>query len=61
MTKRIENTAYHEAGHAVAFYLTDRRFEYVSIKPDRKSSEDHIVLGSVMQSEETSSFEWGSM
>jgi len=26
--------AYHEAGHAVAYWLTDRMFEYVTIEPD---------------------------
>jgi hypothetical protein len=32
---RIERTAYHEAGHAVAAYLRHLRFTNVSIVPDR--------------------------
>jgi len=32
--KRLEATAYHEAGHAVAGYLLRRRFEYVTIVPE---------------------------
>ncbi len=30
------NTAYHEAGHAVAAYVVGQTFEYVTIKPDRE-------------------------
>jgi hypothetical protein len=32
--KRSEITAYHEAGHAVAFYLLHKRFKHVTIKPE---------------------------
>jgi len=32
--KRSEITAYHEAGHAVAFYLLHKRFKYVTIEPE---------------------------
>ncbi len=32
--RRSEITAYHEAGHAVAFYLLHKRFKYVTIKPE---------------------------
>jgi hypothetical protein len=32
---RVERTAYHEAGHAVAAYLRHLRFTSVSIVPDR--------------------------
>lgn len=37
MAKKVDKekraTAYHEAGHAIACYLSDRKFEYVTIKP----------------------------
>jgi len=47
---RIERTAYHEAGHAVAAYLRHWRFTGISIVPDRYTlgrcffSEREIVL-----------------
>lgn len=31
--RRSEVTAYHEAGHAVAFYLLHKKFKYVTISP----------------------------
>ena len=40
MTKRIpklKRTAYHEAGHAVAYCALGRRFDYVDIVPDEHS------------------------
>lgn len=33
-TKRLERTAYHEAGHAVARYVLHGRLRYVTIVPD---------------------------
>lgn len=33
-SKKLECTAYHEAGHAVAAYRQHLRFRYVTIKPD---------------------------
>ena len=45
MNKRVKGngaTAYHEAGHAVAYILTNRKFKYVTIKPDETS------MGSLM-------------
>jgi len=41
MNKRIKDdaaTAYHEAGHAAAYILTNRKFKHVTIKPDEDSS-----------------------
>jgi len=35
--KRIEATAYHEAGHAVCNLLLGKAFEYVTIVPDEDS------------------------
>ena len=35
--KRLEKTAYHEAGHVVAAYCVGRGFRYVSIEPGENS------------------------
>ena len=32
--KRLLRAAYHQAGHTVAYLLTNRPFEYVTITPD---------------------------
>ena len=55
---RIERTAYHEAGHAVAAYLRHWRFTGISIVPDRYTlgrcffSEREIVLRTLDQDPE---------
>jgi hypothetical protein len=41
--RRLERTAYHEAGHAVIALVLNRRFRYVTIRP----SEDGESLGRV--------------
>lgn len=41
MTKRIQRTAYHEAGHAVACIAKGRKFKYVTISP-KDGSRGHI-------------------
>ena len=33
-SKRLLRAAYHQAGHTVAYLLTNRPFEYVTIRPD---------------------------
>lgn len=35
-TNKKKATAYHEAGHALAYILLDRKFRYVTIKPDKE-------------------------
>lgn len=37
MSRKIERTAYHEAGHAVASYHLHVAFSYISITPDEDS------------------------
>jgi ATP-dependent Zn protease len=37
MSMKIERTAYHEAGHAVASYHLHVAFSYISITPDEDS------------------------
>ena len=32
--KRLLRAAYHQAGHTVAYLLTNRPFEYVTVRPD---------------------------
>lgn len=45
MKKSIVSTAYHEAGHAVAYILTNKRFKYVTIVPTK--SKDAYEPGSL--------------
>lgn len=35
--KQREATAYHEAGHALAYLLTGWKFKYITIKPDKET------------------------
>lgn len=37
MKKKIENTAYHEAGHVFAFWKLDFLFEYVTINKEKNN------------------------
>lgn len=37
MNKKLESTAHHEAGHAIACILTNQRFKVVTINPDTDS------------------------
>lgn len=37
MKSKLERTAYHEAGHAVVSYWTERAITVVSIKPDKEA------------------------
>ena len=48
--KRIERTAYHEAGHVLLAYLLRKAFKYVTIEPDGDS------LGYVLYYEFSESF-----
>ena len=41
--KKLEKTAYHEAGHAVAAFLLRKRFSYVTIESGEDSL-GHIIL-----------------
>jgi hypothetical protein len=43
ITKKLESTAYHEAGHAVMAYHVRRRFKYVTIEQEEDSL-GHILL-----------------
>jgi hypothetical protein len=50
----IESIAHHEAGHAVAAYLTDTEFEYVTIEPnDRVGGHVRLILDTNMVREHT--------
>jgi ATP-dependent Zn protease len=55
-TKKLLSTAYHEAGHALAYLLTNRKFKYLTIIP-KENSLGHIShkLGNRFN------FEYGSM
>jgi hypothetical protein len=37
MSKKLEATAYHEAGHAVGYLAQFRRFNYVTIEPEENT------------------------
>lgn len=45
MVKRKENIAYHEAGHALSYLLTNRKFRYATIKPNPKENTYGCVVG----------------
>jgi len=48
--KKVEKTAYHEAGHAVAAFEMKRSFRHVTIEPDEES------LGHIMYTKFRDSF-----
>lgn len=57
--KKIESVAFHEAGHAVAYLLTEMPFNYVTIKPDEKEDEyGQKSVGHLMPNEPTSIDDW---
>lgn len=46
--KKLECTAYHEAGHAIVAFVTHRRFKYVTIVPKLQGNMlGHIMYGSL--------------
>ncbi len=48
MNKRITAIAYHEAGHVLAYLLTDSVFDYVTIIPSKDKSDKRLkTLGHV--------------
>ena len=47
-SKKLQESAYHEAGHAVAAYINQIRFKYVAIEP-WEDSLGHIMYGNLQR------------
>ncbi len=59
MNKKLDCIALHEAGHAVAHYLTDIPFKYVTIREDKEKNEHgERSLGHITFEKPLSKEEW---
>jgi len=61
MNNKIDYIAFHEAGHAVAHYLAEIPFKYITIKANENENKDesgHRSLGHVMLEKDATADEW---
>jgi hypothetical protein len=59
MNRKLEYIAFHEAGHAVAHFLTGIPFKYVTIKEDKEKDEHGLrSLGYIEYEKPKTKDEW---